>query len=205
LRQAEADLAQGLSIAQVCQKLGVSEQTLQRWRNRYGGLQADEAKRLKELASLPKDHSAREALVKLANRMACIVSEVRFSDASVARPDNMLKAAEPLKNQPLSEKRFIELLVSIHKLVPAESCGMVIALDRDGDDTGIHLEIRTLPRRDTAKEGTVHLCRHEEVVVDGRELLSSGAATVGVGQETQLVRQRYLVSILVCSMGVRQD
>jgi putative transposase len=49
LRQAEADLAQGLTIAQVCQKLGVSEQTLHRWRNQYGGLKADEAKRLKEL------------------------------------------------------------------------------------------------------------------------------------------------------------
>jgi transposase-like protein len=49
LRQAEADLAGGLSIAHVCQKLGVSEQTLHRWRNQYGGLKSDEAKRLKEL------------------------------------------------------------------------------------------------------------------------------------------------------------
>lgn len=49
LRQVEADLAQGLTIAPVCQKLGVSEQTLYRWRNQYGGLKADEAKRLKEL------------------------------------------------------------------------------------------------------------------------------------------------------------
>jgi putative transposase len=49
LRQAEADLAQGFSVAQVCQRLGVSEQTLHRWRNRYGGLKADEARRLKEL------------------------------------------------------------------------------------------------------------------------------------------------------------
>jgi transposase-like protein len=49
LRQAEADLAQGLNIAQVGQRLGVSEQTLHRWRNQYGGLKADEAKRLKEL------------------------------------------------------------------------------------------------------------------------------------------------------------
>jgi putative transposase len=49
LRQAEADLSQGLSIAQVCQKLGVSEQTWHRWRNQYGGMKADEAKRLKEL------------------------------------------------------------------------------------------------------------------------------------------------------------
>ena len=49
LRQAEADLAQGLGIAQVCQKLGVSENTFHRWRAQYGGLKADEAKRLKEL------------------------------------------------------------------------------------------------------------------------------------------------------------
>jgi transposase-like protein len=49
LRQAEADLGQGLNIAQVGQRLGVSEQTLHRWRNQYGGLKADEAKRLKEL------------------------------------------------------------------------------------------------------------------------------------------------------------
>ncbi len=49
LRQADADLAQGLSLAQVCQKLGVSEPTLHRWRNQYGGMKADEAKRLKDL------------------------------------------------------------------------------------------------------------------------------------------------------------
>jgi transposase-like protein len=49
LRQAEADLAQGVGVAQVCQRLGVSEQTLHRWRNQYGGLKQDEAKRLKEL------------------------------------------------------------------------------------------------------------------------------------------------------------
>ena len=49
LRQAEADLAQGLGIAQICQRLGISAQTLHRWRHQYGGMKADEAKRLKEL------------------------------------------------------------------------------------------------------------------------------------------------------------
>jgi putative transposase len=49
LRQAEVDLGQGMSIAQVCQKLGVSENTFHRWRAQYGGMKADEAKRLKEL------------------------------------------------------------------------------------------------------------------------------------------------------------
>jgi putative transposase len=49
LRDAEAELAGGKTVAQVVQKLGISEQTYYRWRQRYGGMQVDEAKRLKEL------------------------------------------------------------------------------------------------------------------------------------------------------------
>jgi transposase-like protein len=49
LREAELDLAGGASVADVCKKLGVSEQTYSRWRTQYGGLKADDRKRLKEL------------------------------------------------------------------------------------------------------------------------------------------------------------
>ena len=49
LREAEAGLSGGQTIGQVCQKLAVSEQTFHRWRNQYGGLKANDAKRLKEL------------------------------------------------------------------------------------------------------------------------------------------------------------
>ncbi len=49
LRQAEADLAGGLTVGQVCQKLGVSEPTFHRWRHQYGGMKLNDAKRLKEL------------------------------------------------------------------------------------------------------------------------------------------------------------
>lgn len=49
LREADAMLAAGKSIGQVCQSLEISEQTFHRWRNQYGGMKAEEAKRLKEL------------------------------------------------------------------------------------------------------------------------------------------------------------
>ncbi|MDK9348310.1 IS3-like element ISAar43 family transposase [Propionibacterium freudenreichii] len=49
LGQADRMLADGSDIAAVCRELGVSEQTYYRWRNQYGGLKADDAKRLKEL------------------------------------------------------------------------------------------------------------------------------------------------------------
>jgi len=49
LREAEAELNGGATIASVCQKLAISEQTLHRWREQYGGMKADAARKLKEL------------------------------------------------------------------------------------------------------------------------------------------------------------
>ena len=49
LREADRLLGEGLEVALVAKQLEVSEQTLQRWRLQYGGLKADDAKRLKEL------------------------------------------------------------------------------------------------------------------------------------------------------------
>ena len=49
LRQAEVELGRGLRTPQVCKKLGISEQTYYPWREEYGGLTLDHAKRLKAL------------------------------------------------------------------------------------------------------------------------------------------------------------
>lgn len=49
LREADALLNAGQSVAAVVQRLGVSEATYHRWRNQFGGMKAEEAKRLKEL------------------------------------------------------------------------------------------------------------------------------------------------------------
>jgi putative transposase len=49
LREADAMLADEKTIGQVAQSLEISEQTYHRWRNQYGGMKAEEAKRLKEL------------------------------------------------------------------------------------------------------------------------------------------------------------
>jgi transposase-like protein len=49
LREAEKLQAQGLTIAQVCKRIGVSDQTFFRWRIKYGALKEDEAQRLKAL------------------------------------------------------------------------------------------------------------------------------------------------------------
>jgi len=49
LREAERMLGEGKGIPEVAKALGVSEQTFHRWRNQYGGMKAQDVKRLKEL------------------------------------------------------------------------------------------------------------------------------------------------------------
>lgn len=49
LRQAEILISQGLSIEAMCKKLEISNQTYYRWRKEYGGMQIEQAKKLKDL------------------------------------------------------------------------------------------------------------------------------------------------------------
>ena len=49
LGQADQLLANGEDLASVCRTLGISESSFHRWRERYGGMNVDDAKRLKEL------------------------------------------------------------------------------------------------------------------------------------------------------------
>ena len=49
LCEADGTSAGGGTIAHICQRLEISEQTFHRRRNQYGGMKASEAKRLKEL------------------------------------------------------------------------------------------------------------------------------------------------------------
>ena len=49
LREADRLLAEGGDVADVARHLQVSEPTFHRWRNQFGGMNADDAKRLKEL------------------------------------------------------------------------------------------------------------------------------------------------------------
>jgi putative transposase len=49
LREADRLLAEGKDVAEVARHLEISEPTYHRWRNQFGGMKADDAKRLKEL------------------------------------------------------------------------------------------------------------------------------------------------------------
>jgi putative transposase len=48
LREVEVRLARGETAAAAARAVGVTEQTYYRWRKEYGGLQVDQAKRMKD-------------------------------------------------------------------------------------------------------------------------------------------------------------
>jgi putative transposase len=58
LREAERLIGEGKTIPEAAKELGISEQTYHRWRNQYGGMKADDAKRLKELERENRDLKA---------------------------------------------------------------------------------------------------------------------------------------------------
>ena len=49
LREVEVALSQGETVARAVRQIAVAEQTYYRWRNEYGGLSIDQARKLKKL------------------------------------------------------------------------------------------------------------------------------------------------------------
>lgn len=78
LRDADAQLASGATVPDVCKTLGMSEATYYRWKREYGGMQVDQLKRLKELE---KENARLKRLVAeqaLDNQMLKEIAEGNF-------------------------------------------------------------------------------------------------------------------------------
>ena len=49
LREADRDLAKGLTVGDVCRKLGITQNSFYRWRQRHDPTKVDDARRTREL------------------------------------------------------------------------------------------------------------------------------------------------------------
>ncbi len=63
LRQADAVVASGGTVEQVCKELGISDATYYNWRRQYGQMKLDQVRHLK---SLEKENARLKKLVRLA-------------------------------------------------------------------------------------------------------------------------------------------
>jgi putative transposase len=78
LRDADTDLAKGLTVGHVCRKLGVSEQSYYRWRQLYDGEPGDAARRLRELEAEVKRLKALVADLSLEKQMLQVVTRKKW-------------------------------------------------------------------------------------------------------------------------------
>ncbi len=60
LRRADVELGKGKKVPEICKLLEITDQTYDRWRQKYGGMQPEMAKQLK---ALQKENSRLKKLV----------------------------------------------------------------------------------------------------------------------------------------------
>ena len=77
LREADVLLSQGVTVAEVVRRLGVNKVTCYRWRKEFGGMKADQARRLKDLerenARLRARADRAEGLVEIQKKVSEIL------------------------------------------------------------------------------------------------------------------------------------
>ena len=73
LREAEVLLGQEKTVGEVCRSLEISEQTYYRWRKEYGGMNTNQAKKLK---TLEKENTRLKNLVAELSLDNAILKEV---------------------------------------------------------------------------------------------------------------------------------
>ncbi|QDW16533.1 IS3 family transposase [Micrococcus sp. KBS0714] len=110
LGQADRMLADGQDVAAVCRELGVSEQTYYRWRNQYGGLKADDAKRLKELE---KQNATLKRLLAEAELEKAALKEL--AGGKLLSPDRRRVAVDHLKGKLRVSERMACRLVGLSR------------------------------------------------------------------------------------------
>ena len=77
-REVEVLIAKGATVAEASRQIGVTEQTLYRWRKEYGGMRVDQARRLKDLEAENTRLKKLVADLSLDKMILAEASKVRF-------------------------------------------------------------------------------------------------------------------------------
>ncbi len=89
LREAEVLLAQGQTIKDICRTWSITDPTYSRWRQEYGGLKLDQAKRLKDLE---RENARQKRAVADLTLDTLIVKEAAEGHVS-APPDDVVRSS----------------------------------------------------------------------------------------------------------------
>lgn len=112
LRQIEVGVTKGKTTVQACKEALITEQTYYLWRKKYGGLQVDQDKRLKELETENANLKRLVANLSLDNLVLkdiasglCMVRSAFASAGWLLTQSGLRKCIRPLASQPLLATR----------------------------------------------------------------------------------------------------
>ncbi|MBL8805351.1 MAG: IS3 family transposase [Rhodospirillales bacterium] len=94
LRQIDVLVAQGRTIGQACKESEITEQSYYRWRNEYGGLEIEQAKRFKELE---RENARLKRLVADLSLEKQILKDV--AGGKLVAPDRRRQAVEAIRRK----------------------------------------------------------------------------------------------------------
>ncbi|MBN2004535.1 MAG: hypothetical protein JXA21_14360 [Anaerolineae bacterium] len=126
------------------------------------------------LAGLEENHPARLPLATLAANLANIIREVVIAPDSVAPDPATREYLEALEGEPLTSQVVVDLLLRIANEMPHGITGIKIRADRNGDDTGVVLNL-TLTRQRAATRCFQQVCWAYDklIVVNNKSTLNS--------------------------------
>jgi len=120
------------------------------------------------LAKTKQDHAAYAELQKAVNRLACVVDEIKLGKNSAEPSKEFKEKMDAMKDKPLEMKELIDLYVSVVKSLPAGVSGIEVTIEREGDSTGMVLEV-TLVKGKVAGPVLGLWWRHDESIsTDGQ-------------------------------------
>jgi hypothetical protein len=102
---------------------------------------------IEELDALPKSDPARRAMEVLAADLACIVSEIEWTDDSADPGEKLRTLIGDMKDRPFRSKGIVDLLVALARDCPKSVTGIKLAAERYGDETGVHLRVTLTDRK----------------------------------------------------------
>ena len=155
LRDADALLNSGKDLAAVLQSLQVSESTLERWRAQYGGMEAQEGKRLKELED--ENRRLKRIVADQARsgghyaKLYTSLSEAEVAEGIAAAHANGLRAVAHLTDVSWTRAAELGIDALVHMMPPSGAKPGARAIGRARSNSSNGTRRRTSTRRKCAR------------------------------------------------------
>lgn len=143
----------------------------------------------KLLAAVPADAPSRPALEMLVRRLSVAVREVVVEEKKLPEDHPFAKALRSMSGKPFTAEQFVELLLAYTRQPPAQLSGIMLSVERPGDDTGVVVRFSTVGQADL-QPGGQKSWEHSMRVTAGRKALlgSSGSGSPDYLQKANAYR-----------------